>query len=163
MIRPLLRLEAAVFANAHRGAKGAAFWFLLLALCVPYGITGSPLNKPSLITFLQDPPAWDGAPVSFSFTSARRAPASLGGGLELDTTAGWLPVADPPPEGLEPGEIVSLAGRFRGDGAFVAERLLRHPKRAGKVWVSLATLIALTAAVAWQGARLLRRGRPSPT
>lgn len=155
MIQRLSRLEAALLSDAWRAPKLLILQALLIALCVTYALAGSALRRPSLIGALGDPPSHAGLPLSFSFTHLRTAPPSTGFELEMETAAGWLPVRTAPP-GARPGEVISVAGTLLADSSFAIETLERHPRRGGKVWVSLGTLVALAALVLWRWRQLLR-------
>lgn len=140
------RLEAALLSEAHRGFKRVALLCLLTTLCGWYGLQGGALRQPSLVRALLEPTILSGEPLTFAFAWARVRPGDDGLPVEIETVAGWLPLRRSP-LGVPEGVAVSVAGIFHGDGTLTPTQVLVHPDRGSKVWVSLAALVGVFAAL----------------
>lgn len=143
--------EAQLFTDTRRPWKALATWALLMTLLVYYGVLTSRPERFSALTHLQDATALEGMAVQLAFERLVDDPLRPGHYV-LDTVLGWIPLHDP--RGLlVQKERVSVAGVFHQDGSVTVERLLRHPERGMKAFVSAVTLAVLTVLTLWQGWR----------
>ena len=126
-----------------------------MVLLVDYGFQTSRPERVSVLTHLQNPASMEGMPVQLAFERLEEDPLRSHHYV-LATVLGWIPLHDP--QGLlVQKERVSVAGTFHGDGSVTVERVLRHPERGMKAFVSAVTLAVLTVLTLWQGWR--QRGR----
>ena len=132
--------EDVLLSNRCLQLKRALFWSLTLGCVALLGVGNDWTAPPNHAELLHAPDAFSGVPIYFFFSSIRRGPE--GEGVFLHSTLGWLPLRGER-DAVTPGEIASVAGRWRADGSVDVDRVLRHPLRPLKTMASALAVVLL--------------------